>query len=270
VCEGLTHTLGGGFLWLGGTWVASRFGADLSPAAVGVGTLVAMGAAQLPDTDHPDSAIAHALGPVSQSICRVVSAQFHHRAETHYLVSVPVWALLAAAAARVRLDVLGPPARLLAGWWPDNTALAGFHRFVEVAGGWQLGLFAVVALLAAWALRLLNSDLDHACGGAGEIVAGAVVAGAAFAWVPLGGWVPAAVAVGVLSHDLADLLTKGPYRFLWPLPWRFSAGLFVTGHGVERTVVAPVLLVLVAGLGWVRSVQPLAQQAHVVLAGLLA
>lgn len=269
MCEGLTHTLGGGFLWLAGTWTAARFGVELDPAAVGVGAFVAMGAAQLPDTDHPDSAIAHALGPVSQFICRRVSKRFHHRHETHYLVTVPVWAGLAAVAARVRLDVLELPARGVAAVWPANQAVAAVHDGIVRSGGWQLGLFAVVALLAAWGLRLLDPDLDHAVHGTGEIIVGVAIAAAAFLWVPLGGWVPAAVAVGVVSHDLTDVLTKGPFRLFWPLPWRVSLGLFTTGHTGERLVVAPILLVAVTALLWWQVVGPLGDAAHHTLTGVV-
>lgn len=212
MCNWVTHTLGGGVLWVGGTWAASAvFHVDVTPAAVLVGTGVAFGAAQLPDTDHPNSGIAHAVGPVSEAICQQISERFPHRHGTHYLVAVPVWAFIATLIARVRLDVLELPARLLAARWPDNDPITATHTMIARAGEWQLGLFAVVALLSAWGLRALSPDLDHSYGGTGEVVLGVAIAAAAFAWVPLGGWVPAAVAVGVLSHDLEDLLTKGPF-----------------------------------------------------------
>lgn len=288
MCEWTTHAVGGGLLWLTGTAVASLwFGVDIGPAAVLVGTPIAMGAGQLPDTDHPNSGIAHALGPVTQVICRAVSKVFHHREETHYAVAVPVWAGLAAALARVRLDLLEAPAR-----WATDLAAAGvtrpdlpagthadlvdlaqlaarFHQVTVDHADWQLGLFAVVALLAAWGLRALSSNLDRALEGAGEIAVGVGVAAAAFVWVPLGWWVPAAVAAGVLSHDLEDLLTKGPIRFLWPLPWKISLGLFTTGSAMERRVMGPVLLAAATVLLWVQAVQPLGVQAHLALAGLV-
>lgn len=281
MCEWTTHTVGGGLLWLSGTAVAAHwFGVDLPPAAVLVGTTIAMGAAQLPDTDHPNSGIAHALGPVTGVICRGVSKVFNHREETHYAVAVPVWAGLAAVVARARLDLLEAPARWVAGGLgsiaghPDTAdgarrslvdlqALAELgHGFVVDHGNWQLGLFAVVALLAAWGLRALSSNLDKSLEGAGEIAVGIAIAAAAFAWVPLGWWVPAAVALGVLSHDLTDLLTKGPFRFLWPLPWKFSLGLFTTGHPRERLIAGPVMLLAATALLWVRAVEPLGDQAH--------
>lgn len=284
MCEWTTHAVGGAFLWLSGTAVACRFGVDIGPAAVLVGTPIAMGAGQLPDTDHPNSGIAHALGPVSQVICRGVSKVFHHREETHWAVAVPVWAGLAAGLARVRLDLLEAPARWMVstlaslagrpdvpnGSLTDLQSLAAWgHGFVVDHADWQLGLFAVVALLAAWGLRALSSDLDKSLEGAGEIAVGIGIAAAAFVWVPLGWWVPAAVGLGVLSHDLTDLLTKGKIRFFWPLPWEFSLGWFTTGHPLERVVVGPVLLVAAAVLLWVQAVQPLGVQAHLVLAGLV-
>jgi membrane-bound metal-dependent hydrolase YbcI (DUF457 family) len=289
MCEWTTHAVGGGLLWLSGTAVAAHwFGVDVGAAAVLVGTPIAMGAGQLPDTDHPNSGIAHALGPVSQVICRGVSKVFKHRKETHYAVAVPVWAGLAAALARVRLDLLEAPARWvgsglagLAGR-PDTpdaggqslTDLQGLvswgHGFVVDHADWQLGLFAVVALLAAWGLRALSSDLDRSLDGAGEVAVGIGIAAAAFVWVPLGWWVPAAVGVGVLSHDLTDLLTKGKIRFLWPLPWEISLGWFTTGHPLERVVVGPVLLVVATVLLWVQAVQPLGEQVHLAFAGLVS
>jgi hypothetical protein len=287
MCEWTTHTVAGGLLWVGGTTVASwLFGIDVAPAAVLVGTVVAMGASHLPDSDHRNAAIAHALGPVTAVPVRVVSGIFPHRGPTHYAIAVPVWAGLAAAVARIRLDLPAP----IVGWISDQFArtaaapdtadaaraslldlaqlTAGGHRYMVEHGDWQLGLFTVVAFLCAWGLRALSTDLDRALEGAGEIAAGVAIAAAAFAWVPLGWWVPAAVAIGVLSHDLTDLLTKGPIRFLWPLPFEMSLGLFVTGHRRERLIAGPVMLVAAGLLLWVRAVQPLGEAAHVVLAAL--
>lgn len=272
MCLGRTHTLSGAAAWLLGAPVASAvFGFELPVTVIdtagwhlnlgvapvmAVGAAMAGGAAQLPDTDHPCSSIAHALGPVTRVICRAVSRVFDHRGPTHYLVAVPVWALLAVLFCRARLDLLEIPARLAASWWPDTAAVA-VHRFVVDWGDWQLGLFLTVGLLSAWGLRLLFRDLDRSFAGSGELIAGAVIAAAAMWWIPTGGWVFVAVAIGVLAHALGDCTTEGGVRLLWPLPWVFS-GRYSTGSGFERMIVIPALIVLATVLTWVRVVWPLA------------
>lgn len=281
MCLGKTHTLSGALAWtacagaaaslLGFEIPATVVNAgpvhlDLGPVGVIViGAGIASGAAQLPDTDHPNSAIAHALGPVSQSICRVVSRFFDHRHETHYLISVPFWGLLAAVIARVRLDLLQGPAGWLAGQWP---ALTPLHEMTVRFGGWQLGLFLVVALLTSWGLRLLSHDLDRALEGAGEVAAGFVAATAAFLWVPLGTWVFAAVVVGVLAHDLGDCTTREGVRLFWPLPWRVS-GWYATGSRFERRVVGPALTLALLLAVWVQAVVPVGVAVGPTVDGLL-
>lgn len=218
--------------WLAATGTAAALGAPVNVGVIAVGAGIAGGAALLPDCDHPNAAIAHALGPVSRFICRRVAHLVGgHRRATHFAVAVPVF--------------------------------AGIAWLISELAAW--GLFAVVALLTAWGLRLMSEELDHALLGAGEIAAGCGVAWWATTHLDMGPWVFAAVAVGVLAHDLGDLTTKGPIRFLWPLPWRISLGWYRTGHWCERVIVAPVLAVAVLWLGWRQvvlpawdSVQPLA------------
>lgn len=227
MCQGRTHVLSGMATWLAATGTAAALGVPVDAGTIAVGAGVAGGAALLPDSDHPNAAIAHALGPVSRFICRRVAKLVGgHRKATHYAAAVPVFAGIAWLASE------------LASW----------------------GLFAVVALLTAWGLRLLSEELDNALLGAGEIAAGCAVAWWATAYVDMGWWVFAAVAVGCLAHDLGDLTTKGPIRFLWPLPWRISLGLYRTGHWFERAVVAPVLAVAVVWLGWRQVALPAWEQ----------
>lgn len=230
---GRSHVLVGAVSWLVFAQpVASRLDHPLSTGELAAGTLICGGAALLPDSDHPNSCIAHALGPVSKSITEAVAAIVRgHRKATHYLAAIPVFVGLA---------------------W--------------LLCQWKWGTFLLLALMSSWALRLLSEELDHALLGAGEIAAGLLFAWWATSSLAMGPWLYTAVAAGVLAHDLGDLTTKGPIRFLWPLPWKLSLGVYRTGHWFETAMLSPVLAVAVVALLWFQVGDPIVMQLHEQLA----
>src|ERR1017187_9031996 len=66
--------------------------APLGVAQLAAGTLVACGAAMIPDIDHPEATLAHSLPPVSNVVSRVVNKLAGgHRKGTH---SLWCWALV--------------------------------------------------------------------------------------------------------------------------------------------------------------------------------
>lgn len=115
--------------------------------------------------------------------------------------------------------------------------------------------------------RLLAWGVSQACGHRGltHTAACAMVVGLAvtiLSGLTLGWswwWLGAPVAVGCLTHILGDCLTISGCPLLWPLPirgdrWRmvgiWKPMRFRTGKWVERTIVAPLLLIagIAAGL----------------------
>jgi membrane-bound metal-dependent hydrolase YbcI (DUF457 family) len=67
----------------------------------------------------------------------------------------------------------------------------------------------------------------------------------------LGVWWPGpAVALGCAVHIFGDWLTISGVRWFLGSKRRYAARLFRTGGAVETMLVTPVLLVAVAGLGW--------------------
>ena len=70
-------------------------------------------------------------------------------------------------------------------------------------------------------------------------------------------WVVAPLAVGVLSHLAADLLTPAGLRLAWPMRRTWSLPICTTGSPMEPVVVA----VLLTWAGWGGHVPPALRQA---------
>ncbi len=67
-------------------------------------------------------------------------------------------------------------------------------------------------------------------------------------------WLPAALLVGSATHVIGDMLTVGGIAPLWPVSRiRVSLGLFRTGSGWERFLIAPALLVGACWLVFART-----------------
>src|SRR5262249_3609711 len=205
---GHTHAVSGAVLWLAAAGTVDRFAPTLAShgaAETAAAALVCAGAAMLPDLDHPNSTVAHALGPV-----------------TH---------MLARGTARISGgDRPGPPPRAFAG-------AAG-------AAGWRLGSAGTwwsavpVVLLAALALAALG--VTHPLTAAALAAASSLyvlhAAGGTLAWLG------PAVGLGCLAHILGDALTERGVPLLWPYPRRIRFGAIDTGSLVERAVVTPCLI----------------------------
>src|SRR5262249_47428211 len=70
---GHTHAIPGAVLWLAAGGMVDRFAPALAAhgaAETAAAALVCAGAAMLPDLDHPNSTVAHALGPVTHLLAR--------------------------------------------------------------------------------------------------------------------------------------------------------------------------------------------------------
>lgn len=210
---GGTHATSGAVLFLK---VAPVLPWSMSPWEMAVGTCAAAGAALLPDLDHPNSSIAHALGPITGVLTHVVSTiSGGHRQGTHSLLGVAVFGAITA------LFGLGHPLLL---------------------GVWVAFLIAIAS--ATVNLRLARSTTLHV------IVCVTAIAGLlSGAWInpPNPDLIVAAVCVGVTAHILGDMLTEPGCPPLWPIPFRIALALVRTDGPLERYVVHPVLAVIFAG-----------------------
>lgn len=156
------------------------------------GTVVATGAALLPDIDHPSATIARSAGGISRSLTSTVGAVAGHRGATH----TPLAALAFAAGA---LLVSGLD-------WRSTVPLLG-----EV----QIGAVLVATAMCVFATRAMNIVRAGLTPWLVGLSSGLLVA----AFAPdTSIWLPLAVGLGVLVHLLGDLLTTAGIPFpTWPL-----------------------------------------------------
>src|SRR5699024_10210060 len=97
------------------------------------GSVVATGAALLPDIDHPSATIARSAGAASRLATSAVSSVAGHRGATHTLLAVAVFTVLGGLVAGLNWSWHAP-----------------------VVGQVQLGTIAVVTVLCAFAVRAMK------------------------------------------------------------------------------------------------------------------
>ncbi|WP_083713229.1 metal-dependent hydrolase [Brachybacterium sp. P6-10-X1] len=193
------HAISGAAAWLaltGSATIGDRaLGAgvlDLTGPEVLAGTVVATGAALLPDIDHPSATIARSAGAVSRLASSAISSATGHRGATHTLLAVAVFTALGAVVAGL-----------------------GWSFRVPVVGPVQIGAVVVVAVLCAFAVRALKLVSGALRPWLIGIGAGLLVGVAAPATSV---WLPAAIGLGALVHLLGDLVTTDGIPFpTWPL-----------------------------------------------------
>ncbi|WP_328998928.1 metal-dependent hydrolase [Kribbella sp. NBC_00709] len=235
---GRSHALSG---WCAGLAVAPLVGLT-SVAEVVPFAAATAGYALLPDLDHPGASASRLLGPVTRLVSGAVRAfsgvlynltkgprdeesTGKHRHATHTLVAAVLLGFLAAS--------LGDRGK----WAVLGVAVTGLVLAADALGDW-----IVLAVLAAAGWSVVGAALP------GTSAADAVQAGL----TQIGGWIGAAVAVGMFVHCLGDSLTRSGCPWLWPLPIRGETWYelrlprpfrFSTDSWVERLIVAPVLFV---------------------------
>lgn len=226
---GKNHALVGATCWLGGVSIlhsarpdlfqqifpaiSQGTGNDWAPMfLLGLSTVVASGAAVLPDLDEPEATAARSLGPAGRIASKTIrGAAGGHRQRTHTLLFAALMAALSYWIAGLwQASELWKslPAAILVG----VCTLWGFlliGRAVE-----DRGISKIVSTPVAWLAGLSASGI--------MIVA---------AWVPPESawgrwlfyvftpqwWLPAALGVGVVAHLLGDLPTKSGVPVFWPL-----------------------------------------------------
>lgn len=218
---GRNHVLVGMAGWLvAAPPIAAAAGYPLTAGQVAAGTLLCGGTALLPDIDHPNSTVAHTLGPITQGLCSVVAAiSGGHRQKTHTLVFA---------------------------------AGMGVAMYFFLQLGW-VAVFSLFFLCSAWALRLLGpAKVKYGLFGFGVPAVAGLLSWYIANTFPPEWWMLWAVVGGSLMHLAGDIVTKGGVPLFWPIPGRIGFGLIRTNGMVEQ-VLTPVLIVLVLWLGWIHT-----------------
>lgn len=202
---GHSHAISGAAIYAALT-AQGPLGLNLMPAtpqAWILGTLIAAGAALLPDWDHPQATISRSLPPLSNLAAHGIQAiSGGHRRNTHTLVGIGAATLLTLGLSQIHAPIGG-----------TSTALGS-------------GIVAcVLVTLAAKALRLLPHD-GYIANWAIGIGAGTLVA---LTPAPHPLWLAAAVAVGYTVHLAGDAITTGRIKPLLPFS-DAEVGLPVLGN----------------------------------------
>lgn len=211
---GTSHATSGALGWLLiAPAAASVVAAPAEGKALAAGAIVAAGAALLPDLDHPDSTVAHTLGPVTGALSRGVHlVAGGHRQATHSLL----FALLAGLVTHF-VAMWSDVAALLIFWAMAALALKALHLTPPKMSSGKKALFiAALATLLAW---LVNQYMP------GD-----------WWWL---GW---AVGLGSFLHLVGDGCTPGGVPLLWPWRKRMAVVLIPhTGHWAETKVLTPLM-----------------------------
>ena len=168
--------------WLAaGVPALDAMGHSLSVPEIAAGTVVAAGAAMLPDLDHPQATVSHSLGKVTETISHFFAkAMGGHRNGSHSLLFA---ALVGAGLA----------------WGLSNSN-----------GPWLA--LGITFFFCSLVVRTLTEADGLICAALSAIIAATLITVA-----PNQDWLFFAVLIGCLLHDLGDILTPEGVPPLWPL-----------------------------------------------------
>lgn len=212
--KGHTHALSGALAWLAISPLVDHIAPQSKPDLV-FNTILAAGAALVPDLDHPQSTIAHTFGWPTQAVARVTAWVWRgHRQGTHSLLfaavsAMSMWMLTRSGLGWVGVSVfLGLGARGLG--WTRTGPIANFFTFT-----WCTMITGLCVFAGYHATAL-----------------------------------PAITACGVLAHAAGDTLTPSGVPWLWPWPGRVRLPVFVTSGARERWIAVPLItaaIVVISG-----------------------
>lgn len=217
------HAISGAAAWLAltgstsiGTWNLGAGVLDLSGPEVMAGTVVAAGAALLPDIDHPSATIARSAGAASKLATSAIGSVAGHRGATHTLLAVAVFTVFGTVAAGL-------------GW--------SWHA--PVLGQVQVGEVIVAGVLCVFAVRALKlvsgSLLPWLIGLAAGLLTGLAAPETSI-------WLPVAIGLGALVHLLGDLATTDGIPFpAWPLVLKPSQRVASALWQANGDVAVPIL-----------------------------
>lgn len=206
-------------------------------------TVLAGGAALLPDIDHPDSTVARTFGLATRLFAWMTEKlSGGHRHGTHSLPGAALFTVAAWTASWWRgLDGHWTVTGFPAGHW-TGPAISAAHLIPETM---------ILALLYSAGLRALrvgghHGDLAGLLLAAGTVLTGQDT-GTVTPWhIPV---TAAVMALGCACHIAGDALTHGGCPLLWPASSREFHLLpapvrFTTGRLAEHAVVSPLLTML--------------------------
>jgi membrane-bound metal-dependent hydrolase YbcI (DUF457 family) len=196
-------------------WSLNRGAVGL--AEVVIGGSVMIGAALLPDIDHPNSTASKTFGPVTGVFCWIVGKLTGgHRRGTHSLFGVAVLGALSEVGISYRHGLA--TALVIV---PMILALASLVRLFKIPG--------------------YLDDLAPV-----PVVLGIVLMTAVPLW-----YVPYALAAGCLVHIAGDLITKVKIPIFWPFGRSaFALGLISTNGTAERWIITPACLIIIIIGAW--------------------
>jgi membrane-bound metal-dependent hydrolase YbcI (DUF457 family) len=202
---GRSHLLVGaaGALSVGQPLLALSTRRPLTNSELVAATVICAGAAMVPDLDHPMATVSRSLGPVTWFLSRVVSRLAGgHRKGTHSLLFAV--GLTVGLSALIRA-VPGPVVPLCLAFFLSSLAV---RTLTEADGAICAALSAAVATVIVMATRA-----DY-------------------------GWLAPAIGLGLILHDVADVLTIEGVALFWPLSSKNVRLPLVgtTGGGRERVV----------------------------------
>lgn len=214
------HALSGAAVWLAAAPPAiDALGHPLSGPAVLAGAVVTAGAALIPDLDSGRSTPARALGAVTQLVGLLVRGLAGgHREATHsVLVCTGV-----AAVVTVAVTLGGRGAALAIGAVCVGLALRALGPR-ELRGGRLVDISMLLAALVVTAL--------------GHYTVESVA------------WLPTAVALGLATHLIGDVLSgEGGVPLAWPHPTHYAVPVLGTVGGLRETAVTAALALAVIAL----------------------
>lgn len=205
-----------------------------------VGSLVCAGAALLPDIDHPAARLSNSIPPFTKMLAHFVeTVAGGHRHMTH-----TIWFVVLAFLATAFQNVLFSPLQYVFGWLGSilpAEAGGAMTSLSEAFSDGRGGAFLIILYMVTMGVLCMNlpiiSGLAKSRKAGGFAVLPPII-GAACAWwvvqqsgAPLYGfdsWLPWAVGLGCLAHDLGDMLTTGKVPF-FELPYKGFARKFRIG-----------------------------------------
>lgn len=197
--------------------IARGYGDNLTVPMIVLGIILTMGAALVPDLDHPSATAAHTFGPITRGIAEGVN----HFGEWFYYTT---------KSARDKEEIRDGHRTASHTLLFALAAGAATGAICQAGGRWAL--LSVLFILASLAIRGAagHHSRDHDRHRHQRLIPqhplgisalAAAIAGAAYFFMPAtvnGTFIGICVAVGCLTHDLGDACTLYGCPILFPIP----------------------------------------------------
>lgn len=200
-------------------------------SAVILSTIVAAGAAVLPDLDEPEATAARSFGVVGKGGSKALRwAAGGHRQRTHTFLFAGLVAFL--------------------GWWAATIWEEGSPAIYAAPAITTIGVCSIWGFLLVGRAAEDKGLAKRISTPVAWVMGGAAAAFAAISFLPIPEWaiaeeiasgvsprwwLPTALGIGCAAHLLGDVVTKSGVPALWPITkLRFKLGLFRVGGSGEQ------------------------------------